>query len=106
MSRQKQKEGVQQTAKRRVAGLVKMAVKEKNPVRARRYGELARAVGMRNRVRLGKEKQLFCKKCGAPPSKVGVRIKDGCRVLTCRECGHVRKLPVRREARRESKQDL
>jgi ribonuclease P protein subunit RPR2 len=67
----------------------------RHPERSRRYVGIARLLGTRNRVRIPQELRLsFCKKCGSFLSKSNseAEISAGIAVLTCRECGHKRKM--------------
>ncbi len=75
--------------------MLEAALKEKDPERAKRYFKLAKRIGMRNKVRLGKEKQLFCRFCGAPPSSLQIRLKQGDRVIICKKCGRSWKIPFK-----------
>jgi ribonuclease P protein subunit RPR2 len=66
---------------------------------ARRYIIMARKLATKHRVRLTKEqKLLFCKKCNAyfKSGNFSKRLSNGNIVLTCRECGFVRKFVYRK----------
>ena len=75
--------------------MLEKAVKEKNPEKSARYFEIAKEIGMRNKVKLGKEKQIFCKFCNAPLSELEIRLKNGERVISCKKCGKARKIPFK-----------
>jgi ribonuclease P protein subunit RPR2 len=84
-------------AKEHVAMLLEEA--EKNfleyPQISRRQVELARKMAMKYRVRFDSvQKRKFCKRCSAY-LKQGinstVRLKNGKIILTCKECGFVRR---------------
>ncbi len=64
---------------------------------ARRYVELARRIAMRYRIRLGKLKMLYCKKCLYPykSGRFRVRIQKSRVIITCLNCGYVRRIPIR-----------
>lgn len=44
---------------------------------------------MRNSVKLGEKKKLFCKKCFAVYKNPRIRIKDKKKIITCGNCGSV-----------------
>lgn len=64
---------------------------EKHPERSKRYVELVRKIGTRNRVKIPKEfKEKFCKKCGAFLKKgknAEIVIEKGFERVVCKECG-------------------
>ena len=68
---------------------------EKHPERSRRYVQLARKIGTRNRAQIPKGlKTQFCKKCGAflkkgKNSEIGKEA--GLIVVKCMECGFVKR---------------
>ncbi len=65
---------------------------------ARRYVELAKKIAMRYRIRLPKyQKRTFCKKCLYPyrHDRVRVRIRKSRVMITCLNCGFVRRIPIR-----------
>ncbi len=88
---------VQKISLERVYRLFELAEKEfpKHPERSKRYVELARKIGTKNRVTIPAElKTKFCKKCGAFLKKgknsketVSGKILE----IKCLECGAVRK---------------
>ena len=67
----------------------------KHPERSKRYVQLARKIGTRNRAKIPKElKMQFCKKCGTflVKGKNEEYLKDGkLLAVKCKECGFVRK---------------
>ena len=93
------KDFVQRIALERIYRLFELAGKEfgKHPERAKRYVEIARALGKRNKVAIPQElKRRFCKGCGAF-LKRGMnsdeRVEGKLLLLECKECGKIRKLP-------------
>src|SRR3989344_644659 len=70
----------------------------KHPERSKRYVQLARKIGTRNRAKIPNElKMQFCKKCGAflEKGKNAEYIKEGkLLAVTCLECGFVKKFPA------------
>ena len=82
-------------AKKRAGKMLEMATKEKDTRKAQRYFEITKKIGKRNKVRLGKGKQAFCKYCGAAPSSLKIRLKAGVRIIECGECGKTRKIPFK-----------
>ena len=86
----------------RLLDLSEEAVRSDRPVRARRYVEIARRIGMKTRVRMPKERP-FCKGCLIPlmPGvSCTVRLSDHRVVVTCGMCGTVRRRPYLREQRK------
>ncbi len=94
-------------AKERISILISLAEKEKNghPERSRRYVELARKIGMRYNVRLGKEnKRKFCSECNAffvhgKNCMVRTVKEKQSVVFRCLGCGHEQAYPYVREKR-------
>lgn len=89
--RTKRPEWQQDIAKERIAILFNLAKKDiiKNPERAKRYVELARKIGLRYNVRLGKAKRDFCKNCFTillPGITSQVRVDKGEIVIKCLKC--------------------
>ncbi len=68
-----------------------------DPLLSKRYVELARSIGMKYNVRLTKKDKLkLCKKCNSflvPGVNCRVRTHEKRVVVTCLECGHVRRIP-------------
>jgi len=92
-------------AKERIGILFSLAGKEfgKHPERAHRYVELARRIGKRYNVKLGKElRGRFCRKCGhylraGLNSRVRTRASQQAVIVECRDCGNLMRFPYRRE---------
>ncbi len=67
----------------------------------RRYVTLARSIASRYNVRLTKkDKTLLCRRCNSllvPGASSRVRTHDTRVVITCLECGSVRRVPFSRE---------
>ncbi len=64
---------------------------------SKRYIELTRKIALKYRIRLGKRKYRFCKKCRYPyrADKIRVRISKGVVRITCLNCGYVRRIPIK-----------
>lgn len=84
--------------------LLVLAEKEalgRRPVRARRYVELARRLGMRYNVRMPPRfRRRYCRKCLAyfvPPVNARIRIGESRVTITCLSCGLVERFPYREE---------
>lgn len=71
--------------------------------RADRYAQLARRVGMRYVVPLGRaHRRRVCRECGAyllPGRTARVRAREGKMALTCLKCGAVKRFGYGREQR-------
>ena len=69
---------------------------EKHPERSKRYVQLARLIGTKNRAKIPKAlKTKFCKKCGAflKEGKNSEIKKEGKLIsVKCSDCGFVKKL--------------
>ena len=92
-------------ARERIDYLLERAVKwkERDYELARRYVELARKIAMKYRVKLRPEqKRLFCKGCFYPyrSDRVRVRVKKGRVIVTCLNCGRIRRYQIRGRGRR------
>jgi len=104
MRRSSKPEAWKKIARERIVILFAQAEREfaKHPERAKRYVELARKIGMRYRVRLGRAD--FCRQCNAY-LKPGVNCRFRLRrdrqavVATCLACGHVSRHPYIKEKR-------
>jgi ribonuclease P protein subunit RPR2 len=73
---------------------------------SKRYVEMARRIAMRSGVRLGRRrKQFICKQCGTAlvpgvNCRVRMRAEHGTHVVvTCLECGSMKRYPAVREKR-------
>ncbi len=90
-------------ARERIEILMQLAreVFHRDAALARRYVELARRIAMRYNVRFpGKWKRFFCKACGSflvPGVNMRVRCTKQRVVITCLECGHVKRISYVRE---------
>jgi ribonuclease P protein subunit RPR2 len=89
-------QGQLNVATRRIEELFNQAASTDDPIRAKRYVTIARAISMKYRIRLGREyKRKFCKSCNAF-LKIGknctVRLVNGKKVTRCLECGKVRRI--------------
>ena len=89
-------------ARQRVTDLFALAEREARGQRldlADRYVTLARRIGMRYNVRLGREyRELYCRACSAywvEGRTVRTRLRSGVRVRTCLRCGRQRRMPSR-----------
>src|SRR2546428_4041026 len=87
-------------ARGRIQILFDLAEKElkKHPERSRRYVELARKIGLRYNIRLGKIKKEFCKKCNTllkPSLTSKVRIDSQKKVIetVCLNCNQIARTP-------------
>lgn len=71
--------------------------------RAARYVQLARRVGMRYVVPLGRaQRRRFCRHCGAfllPGRTARVRAREGKMSITCLACGGIRRFGMAKEQR-------
>jgi ribonuclease P protein subunit RPR2 len=68
-----------------------------NQVRAKRYVSMALRMGERHKVR-AEHKRTYCPECLAffvPPRNVRVRTGRGRVSITCLECGHISRYPLR-----------
>ncbi len=77
-------------AKERIGILFEEAAKSKDPALQKRYMKLAKKIGMRYNVRLGKRKKQFCKHCFAyfgPDARR--RLKNGKLVIVCPGCKRI-----------------
>jgi len=89
---------VEKIALERIYRLFELAEKEieKHPERSKRYIELARKIGTRNRVRVPQElKQKFCKKCNIALKKgknAEIEKTKSFLIVKCKECGFERKI--------------
>ena len=94
-------------ARERMGKLLKLAEENaKNPTFSKRYAQLALKIGMRYNIRLpGEIKRRICKKCFSlliPGENCIVRTnpKQQAVIITCKNCGSVRRFPYRREKRK------
>ncbi len=83
-------------------------MKKKDYELARRYVELARRIAMKYRIKLPKEYKLkFCKKCLYPykDGNFRVRIAKSRVIITCLNCGHIKRVPIRPIRKKIEKED-
>ncbi|WP_340820233.1 ribonuclease P protein component 4 [Methanolobus sp. WCC4] len=98
-NRKKNKTIARSIAQERIEYLFGLAKEElsSNPERSARYVSLARKIGMRHRVRIPAElKRSFCRNCGSllvPGYNSRTRSKNGCVVVTCLNCGSIKRYP-------------
>jgi len=90
--KRKKKSAVEKIALERIYRLFELAEQqfESHPERSKRYVELARRIGMRNKARIPPElKQRFCKKCNAflvDGKNPALEKKSGFVEIECMEC--------------------
>lgn len=100
-SRKKNKAAARVIALERIEYLFRLAQENfsDDPQKSKRYVLLARRIGMRYRVSLPSElKRSFCKKCGTflvPGKNARVRLKNGFIIVSCLECGSLKRYPVK-----------
>lgn len=89
---------MEQVAHERMGILLKeaeRAVRAGRSDRARRYVDLARKIGMRHNVPLERSwKRWVCAGCGTylvPGRNATVRVRTGRTVVTCKDCGAVKR---------------
>ncbi|MBN1941012.1 MAG: ribonuclease P [Candidatus Diapherotrites archaeon] len=95
--RKKGKGFVEKIALERIYRLFELAEENmaRHPERSKRYVELARKIGTRNRVRIPQElKKSFCKKCNSflKGKNVELEEREKMLVVKCKECGFERKI--------------
>jgi len=104
--RRREKKAVKKIVLGRIHRLFQLAELEfpKHPERSKRYVEIARRLGMKNKVRIPRKwKRRFCKRCGAfwvPGKNLLVRTKPRPQPhveYICLECGARRRVPYLRE---------
>ncbi len=90
-------------AESRIDFLLKLAEQRKNSdyELAKRYIELSVRMAEKYRIRLGKRKLGFCKKCLYPyrSDRMRVRIGKGVVRITCMNCGHVRRFKIKQHTK-------
>ena len=85
----------------RLLDLAEEAVRAGRDDRAARYVQLARRIGMKTRVKMPRDR-MFCKGCLVPMMpgvNCTVRLSQHKVVITCGECGTVRRIPYIKEQR-------
>ncbi|TQD28207.1 ribonuclease P protein component 4 [Methanolobus vulcani] len=102
-SRKKNKAIARSIAQERIGYLFSLAKSEfsEKPEMSKRYVALARKIGMRHRVSIPSElKRSFCKNCGSlllPGKNSRVRLNDGTIIITCLDCGSIKRYPFDKE---------
>ena len=75
------------------------AINDKNPSRARRYVQLARNIGMKYNIRMGREYNIkFCRTCNeflGASTAAQTRFRHGKMIITCKKCGRVKRIRIR-----------
>ena len=66
-------------------------IKEKSPLEIKKIKKIA----MNKRISLGENKKLFCKKCFFPFVNPKIRIKKGFKIITCEECGAIKRIKIK-----------
>lgn len=95
---------VSQIAEERMSRLTALSVdalKSGRKDRAVRYVELAMAIGRKSRTKMPGSFR-FCKKCRiplVPGINLQIRLNNDVITHTCKECGHVKRIPYRKEKR-------
>ena len=51
----------------------------------------AKKLAMRKNIKLGELKKRFCQKCFEPLDKAKVRIKNDYKIVTCQNCGKIKR---------------
>jgi len=112
LTRQKSNSDIRHIAEERISILLRLArdTVKSDPSLSKRYVELAQRIAMRSGVRLGAQrKQFICKNCKSPlvpgvNCRVRVRTEYGTRVVvTCLECGSIKRYPAVKEKRLKRK---
>ena len=79
-----------------------------DPELSNRYASLARKIGMRYRVSLPCElKRKICKKCNSflvPGSNCRVRLSKGHIIITCLNCGDIKRYPLNKAKLHQTRQ--
>lgn len=74
-------------------------VYDKDPLLSNRYIMLARKIAMKYRVKIPKQYRLnYCRKCLSfllPGKNTRMRINSGKVTVTCMNCGHTRRYPIK-----------
>nr|WP_321497192.1 ribonuclease P protein component 4 [uncultured Methanolobus sp.] len=102
-SRKKSKVVARSIAQERIEYLFGLARSEfsASSEMSKRYVALARKIGMRHRVSISSElKRTFCKNCGSllvPGNNSRVRLKDDTIIITCLDCGSIKRYPFDKE---------
>ena len=74
------------------------AIHNNNSARANRYVELSRKIGMRYNVRIDKKySNMICRGCNTylgTSETARVRCQSGRMIITCKNCGRVKRFPI------------
>jgi ribonuclease P protein subunit RPR2 len=99
MKRRRRIEDLAEQRIERLFELAEVAAKDGREQRSQRYIELARAIGMRYRVRIPKHlKMRLCKRCYAlliPGKTARVRLRSEYMTTTCLRCGEQMRRPYK-----------
>jgi len=91
----------------RIKKLIEMAEKIKydDYELSKRYIELSRKISSRYRIRIPKNIKCFCKKCLYPyrQDRLRVRVRKRRVVITCLNCGYVRRIPLKSQKEKSKK---
>lgn len=85
-------------APKKIANLIKeaKALSKRNPVISKRRVRAARRIAMKFHLKIPELKYDFCRKCNAYIKvKNKTRIKHKFRVITCLECGSIRRTKLK-----------
>lgn len=97
------RKGRQRIATSHINALFELAIKslDNHPERSRRYIEIARNISRKHKVSPSRlQKRMFCKSCNIPlvPGKTArIRTRNDRTIITCMECGNIKRIPFRRE---------
>lgn len=76
---------------------------EERPILGATCGATMKRIAMKNVVRTTRAvKDVMCSACGAllstkkkmPASSVSLRVRGGCAVVACSQCGHIKRCPL------------
>lgn len=93
-------------ALRRIEILLSIARKTTKPELSRRYVTLAKRISEHYRVAIPKEhRNTFCKNCCLPyrSDKSRIRVKKSRIIMTCSNCGNIRRIPIRPQQQKKEK---
>ncbi|MEA1993506.1 MAG: ribonuclease P [Euryarchaeota archaeon] len=95
------KRAIRRRARKSISRLFNEAEKvfDEHPKRANRYTRIARSISLRCRVKVPKKwKKWYCKNCHRflkPGANVRIRLRNKKIVITCLECGDIRRFPYK-----------
>lgn len=89
-------------AKERIEYLYKLAKEklEEHPEDSRKYIEMLRKLSTKHNLKITELKKKFCKECSTlliPGTTSSVRIHNNRRVITCKNCGTIKRLGINKE---------